>query len=424
MATDNPSTPEISIPWAGKKVTVADVEEELAFLWHLSADNVRIGQNMNVRTGVLNFVICAPDIEAAQRASALIRELSSTHIARVLLVVLDATAPSGILTWVTLRSFPVISDLMRHSFEQVTIVITGAALSAAGNTVQLLIKPDLPAYFWWVGDPPQDAALWDRLQSISDRIIVDSHHFLSTERSLSLLSELLHVSPDCALSDLNWGRITTWRNLIAQFFDIAEFKSHLSSVSQIEIEHAVAPLAEPGFTSEGDLSPNPVRALLLAGWLKASLSWRLTENSVFNEHDSDGGAHLWHLARSTGPLKMQTPGAQVGRTTRLGSSGEATIVIRPRVQPHVRPGSLCLVRLSSMLENKQTSFTIEREDDTADYVITTIEVDGETRLRRAVALPVEHQEPELLHTELEITGRDRLYEETIHAVSELLTEQT
>src|SRR5947207_992696 len=123
MATDN-STPGITIPWAGKKVVVADVEEELTFLWHLSADNVRIGRNMNVRTGVLNLVICAPDIEAAQRASSLIRELSSTHISRVLLVILDPAPPSGILTWVTLRSFPIISDVMRHSFEQVTMVIT------------------------------------------------------------------------------------------------------------------------------------------------------------------------------------------------------------------------------------------------------------------------------------------------------------
>jgi len=312
---------------------------------------------------------------------------------------------------------------MRHSFEQVTTVITGAALSAAGNMIQLLIKPDLPAYFWWVGDPPDDAMLWDRLQSISSRIIVDSHYFMTAERSLTMLSELLHLSPDCALSDLNWGRITTWRHLIAQFFDIPEFKSHLASVSQIEIEHAVAPLAEPGFTNEGDLSPNPTRALLLAGWLKGSLSWRLAEYSVLNQHDADAGRHLWHMARSTGPLKMQTPGQQVGRTTRLGSGGEATIAINPHVQPQVRPGSICLVRLTSMLDDKQTTFTIEREDDTADYAITTVETDGQTRFRRAVALPVEHQAPELLHTELEITRRDHLYEETLHAVYELLTEE-
>ncbi|MDQ6645567.1 MAG: hypothetical protein M3Y76_14080, partial [Chloroflexota bacterium] len=77
------------LPWAGKPVHLENVEEELSLLWKISADNMRTGQNTNVRTSVLNLVICAPDLESAQSASRLLRDLSSTHLARVTVLILD-----------------------------------------------------------------------------------------------------------------------------------------------------------------------------------------------------------------------------------------------------------------------------------------------------------------------------------------------
>src|SRR5947207_13177482 len=111
MATNKPSK---NLPWAGKTVQPDKVEQELMSLWHLAADNMRISQNMNVRTSVLNLVICALDIVSAYKTSVLLRDLPNTHIARVTLVILDTRSnlPAEVTTWVTLRSFPVISDIM------------------------------------------------------------------------------------------------------------------------------------------------------------------------------------------------------------------------------------------------------------------------------------------------------------------------
>ena len=53
----------------------------------------------------------------------------------------------------------------------------------------------------------------------------------------------LHA-PNSAISDLNWGRITPWRELIAQFFDVTEYRPYLVNVNEIEIEHAVIPLPQ------------------------------------------------------------------------------------------------------------------------------------------------------------------------------------
>src|SRR5258707_10126763 len=114
MTNDTADNPGIRLPWAGKIVRIEEVEEQLSVLWKMSADNMRTGQNTNVRTSILNLIICAPDIESAQRASALLRHLSSTHLARVTVLVLDRSsdAPAALTTWITLRCFSVISDIM------------------------------------------------------------------------------------------------------------------------------------------------------------------------------------------------------------------------------------------------------------------------------------------------------------------------
>jgi hypothetical protein len=415
MANNTVDGSGVRLPWAGKSVRIENVEEELSFLWKMSADNMRTGANVNVRTSVLNFLICAPDIETAQHASKLLRDLASTHLARVTLLIFDSSsdAPASVSTWVTLRCFSIYSDLMRHCFEQTTILTAGSAVRSAANIIQPLLKPDLPVYLWWIGDPPDDTAMFSSLVELSNRVIVDSTSFFNPEQDIQTLAELLQAVPDCALSDLNWGRLTPWRQLVAQFFDVAEYRPYLAGVSSIEIEHAAAPLATPMRTEEGDVSPNPTRALLLAGWLKDRLGWTLSPDAHCYR-DTSSGTYQWQLERPTVSYSSTR-----SKTARLGSAQDGSISIRPRVESDLRPGSICLVRLVSNLENKQATFTISREKD-LETVLTSVELSQETRSQRTVSLASIHNESELLHDELEITGRDYPFEHTLQEVAELL----
>jgi glucose-6-phosphate dehydrogenase assembly protein OpcA len=424
MTKETAETPVVRLPWAGKMVRIEEVEEKLSYFWHMSADNVRTGQNMNVRTSVLNFVICARDIPSAQRASALLRDLASTHIARVILLILDTSteSPTDVTTWATLRSFPIISDIMRHSFEQVTMLTAGAATRAAGTLIQPLLKPDLPVYLWWLGDPPEDEAILHKLADLSSRVIVDSNSFSTPEESTSLLSTFLQESPNCALSDLNWGRITPWRQLVAQFFDVPAYKPYLAGVYNIEVEHAVSPSTEQPPNEQEGASPNPTRALLIAGWLKNSLSWKVNGGEE-NLHDPVNGTHLWNIVRQTGPLQWDPVTNSAGQTVKLGHSGQGSIHIQPRIQSGLAPGSLCLIRLSSIVENKRATFTINREGG-SDHVFTSASVPEEERAlpQRTVSITEPNNISLLLHDELEIIGRDHLYEAALHEVFELLAE--
>lgn len=405
------------LPWAGKSVRMENVEEELSRLWKMSADNMRTGQNTNVRTSVLNLIICAPDIDSAKRASALLRDLSSTHLARVAILILDNsnTTPAAISSWVTLRCFSVFSDLMRHCFEQTTILATGSAVRSIANIIQPLLKPDLPAYLWWVGDPPGDDTIFSNLIELSSRVIVDSTSFFNPEQDIHTLALIRQATPECALSDLNWGRITPWRQLIVQFFDVQTYRPYLDGVISIEIEHAAAPLATPTRSEQGDVSPNPACALLLAAWLKARLGWSFDTHNTKNIHDTSSGSYHWAFTRAA----SQRLGSTRIRTGKLTAVPQPSIDIRPQVQSQIRPGSICLVRLTSVVDGKRATFTISREGD-PDLILTSVKLSDEVRPQRSVGLAATHKESELLHDELEIVGHDLLFEQTLEELTELL----
>lgn len=413
MVKDNADNIGPRLPWAGKKVDTIDVEAELAHLWRMSADNMRTSQNINVRTSVLNLVICAPDVASAHQASMLMRELSSTHIARVILLILDPDGlPSGISTWITLRSFPIISDTMRHSFEQITVMTTGTSIYDADQIIRGLLKGDLPVYVWWLHDLPSDRSIIQRISDISSRVIVDSSSFTRPEESIRALSSLIQTLPNSALSDLNWARTAPWRELIAQFFDVNEYRPYLAGVTNISIEHAVN---APG-KSERDIYTNPIQALMLAAWLKTRLGWKLSITYQPDDTLLTSGTYDWQMQRPSGPLTGRLPG--IGKTGRLGVAESGGISLRPRVQPDSAIGAVCLVRLDSVRDSKQASFSINRTDN--QHVSTLVELDQGARPPHTVSVASSQIESKLLQAELEIMGRDLLYEETLHEVFDLL----
>jgi glucose-6-phosphate dehydrogenase assembly protein OpcA len=419
MTTDNSATPGIRLPWAGKNVRQEHVEDELMTLWHLAADNMRISQNTNVRTSVLNFVICAPDIASAQQASALLRDLSSMHIARVTILILDSsnTTLQGVSTWVTLRSFPVVSDLMRHHFEQVTVALGSDTSQYAATIVQRLLKPDLPVYLWWLKDLPTDDQIFKSLAHISNRVIVDSNNFSQPKHHLQVLSTVLQTEPDCSISDLNWGRLTTWRELIAQDFDVAEYRAYLIDTEQIEIAYTIA-----------SQKPQPLSALLVAAWIKTRLGWQRSTKQSDNNADEGTGIYGWRMTTRDDsqfefepddfePDDEDAPQAQTAEKEMQESS--ISVTIQPQTLADATSGLLSLVRMIGRQEGAKATFTITRADDD-DHLSTNVELPEGPRPLRVVNIASTHQISELLRSELEIAGRDHLYEDTLHEVLALL----
>lgn len=403
MAKNTAGNPVIDLPWAGKRVRIEEVDMVLSSLWKMSVDNMRTGPNLNVRTSVFNLVICTPDIESAHYVSKLLRELSSTHLARATIAILesDEQAPDSMDSWVALRCFSMISDLMRHCFEQATLLASGKAMRAVSNTLPRILKTQLPTYLWWIGDTTSvDDAIFRDVAELCQRVIVDSATFFQPEQDIHALSSYCKSTPLVALRDLNWGRLTPWRQLMAQFFDVTEYLPFLAGVEKIEIEHAAAPLATPSVSKGGGVSPNPTAALLLTGWLKARLNLELVHESELNQHETASGTYQWLL---------NLPDSQK----------QAVLQVRPHVQSDLPPGSLSLVRLTCKSEDKLARFTIKRDSDT-EYVLTSVHLANDARPGNAVTLPSRPNESELLHNELEIMGHDQFFEEALQELDLLL----
>ncbi|HTK11697.1 MAG TPA: glucose-6-phosphate dehydrogenase assembly protein OpcA [Ktedonobacteraceae bacterium] len=431
MAKEITDTLGPRLPWAGKHVAPEFVEDELSRLWHMSADNMRTSQNLRVRTSVLNLVLCASNKEVAQQASALLRDLSSTHVARVILLILDQekNAPSEVSTWITIRSFPIISDIMRHNFEQITVRVTGDAVASSSTIIQPLLKPDLPVYLWWVDDLPTNTQLFKQLASMSSRVIVDSSQFSQPEDSLRTLSSLVQsLTSDSALSDLNWGRITPWRELVAQFFDVTEYKPYLAGVDYIEIEHAVTLNSSLPSSGLSTLDSNPACALFLAAWLKTRLGWHVISDHEDNMYDPRSGTYSWHMRRSqdspkSGALRKtirQKVSRELTNVPKQEGDADGILSLTPREEIDIPIGSICSIRLISNVGARQAAFVIDLEDS-AGHVSTSGELSQGTQSpQRTVSIASIHKASELLHDELEIMGRDYLYEETLHEVFDLL----
>ena len=405
MANEIAGSPVRRLPWAGKQVRIEEVDMTLSSLWKMSADNMRTGANLHVRTSVLNLVICAPDVELAHYASSLLRDLSSTHLARATIAVLDqrADAPDVLNSWVTLRCFSMISDLMRHCFEQTTLLTSGRAARALHNTLPVVFKAHLPVYLWWIGDTRgADDAIFRAVAELCQRVIVDSATFFQPEQDIRSLASYCKNAPTVALSDLNWGRLTPWRELVAQFFDVPEYLLFLADIERIEIEYVAAPLASVSSTTNGEVSPNSTGALLLAGWLKARLGLSLTAGRENNVHDTASGTYQWSLDLPSG-------------------AHPAFLQIQPHIQADLRPGSIYLIRLTCSSAKRRTYFTVKRDADT-NYVLTSVESAQETRPIRTVNLPDRYAESDLLRNELEIMVHDQLFEQSLHELALLIGE--
>jgi glucose-6-phosphate dehydrogenase assembly protein OpcA len=312
----------------------------------------------------------------------------------------------------------------------VTVALSKDVIQYASSIVQRLLKPDLPVYLWWLKDLPQDEQVFKGLAHISNRVIVDSNNFSQPGHHLQQLALILQSEPDCAISDLNWGRLTTWRELIAQDFDVAEYRAYLIDTEQIEIAYTTGASREQieatnSITIQG---MQPLSALLVAAWIKTRLGWERSAQKDDNSQDEQAGTYTWRMisrddsrfdfnANDFEPDDEDTPEAAV--TEEDAQEKSILISVKPQTLTDAMPGILSLVRMVGKQEQARATFTIARADDD-DHVSTNVELPEGSRPQRVVNIASTHQISELLRSELEIAGRDHLYEETLHEVLSLL----
>jgi glucose-6-phosphate dehydrogenase assembly protein OpcA len=267
------------------------------------------------------------------------------------------------------------------SYEQVLIRARGDADARLASAVIPLLLPDLPVFLWWTGTPPLDAPHFGALLTLADRLIVDSADFARPDRTLPAIAAVARGGDgQYGVTDFNWTRLTAWRDLVAQFFDVPAWRPFLDGVTGVRV----------GFAVDADgREIHPSQALLLIGWLASRLGWR----AVARLAPSEAGGLLFAMAREdAGVIRMR---------------------VRPRFERGMDEGNLSGLRIQAAVGGREAEFVIKRIG--ATHAGTSVVIDGATVVSRVVALR-RPDVSDLLGEELTIARSDAVYEDALAAL--------
>src|SRR5439155_920387 len=92
--------------------------------------------------------------------------------------------------------------------------------------------PDLPVFLWWTGTPPIGSRSFGDLLRLTDRLIVDSADFARPEVTLPTIARISETAHGrFGLTDLNWTRLTPWREIATAFFDVPSWRLFLDGIT-------------------------------------------------------------------------------------------------------------------------------------------------------------------------------------------------
>jgi glucose-6-phosphate dehydrogenase assembly protein OpcA len=369
--------------WGAEVPSISSLERELARLRRIAGAHAKEQGHTVARAAVLNLVVYADRDGHARRAATSTSRLSDRHPSRLIVIYGDRER-EGVDVAIQLHCHVPRPEEGSHIYyEQVLARVRGDADDRIASVVIPLLVPDLPVFLWWTGTPPEDARRFDDLIAVADRLIVDSADFARPDRTLGLMAELARTQRGrrFGVTDLNWTRLTPWRELVAAFFDVDVWRPCLDAIVGVRV----------GFSVDADgRDIHPSQALLLVGWLASRLGWR----SVDSLAPSEAGGLLFRMARADG--------------------GPVTVRIRPRFERGIEPGDTSGFRLQARHNNDLYEFVLKRAPD-PHHVTATVVVNGETRSLRIVPLPAPGID-ELLREELSIVGSDHVFEDALQAL--------
>lgn len=357
-------------------VDVAQIEKELAQLWK-DAAHVQEGDassNAVMRACGANLVALINQGDATQEdlvktASDAAAEVVARHPCRVMIVRVSPEADESRITASISARCQMPRGGKRICCEQINLEVPPASLPDLPGVILPLLAPEVPVYLWCLGELDFDAGYYRSLAKSLDCVLIDTAWLTDPLAcSARVWKEVQQGSSPVAFRDLNWARLTPWRQLTAQFFDSPERQRFVEGLRRAVIRVGVG---APGVQFQ---------AILLAGWLASRLGWKLVS-----------------MQASPGGLSM---------STHDGTGG--SIEIRSRGDIAAELESL---ELHSDRGNHTAFFSIQRAEDEVS-AITTEQIDGGEPAHRRVRMR-HRTAARLLGDELDVSGRDLVYEQAL-----------
>ncbi len=366
-----------------RQADVAALEAELSALWRSVAEDPATRQAVT-RACALTLLVYVDSEEAGREVSSLISEATrQTPFRAVIMIAEPQATPTGLAAWVSAHCHLPAAGEKQVCCEEVTVQARGEAERDLDKVVLPLTVPGLPVYFWWRAGRYSPPAHLEEILRVTNRVLIDSARFPEPEKDLAGLAAEVHkYYGGGAFCDLNWTRITPWRELIAQCFDSMETRPRLDRLTGVQIDYA--PMSARATIHQGE-------SLLLTGWLASRLKWE--------------------------PAPQPKEKGSAGRRF-LFRAGERTMEVEHGARPLADESTGLCISISLQVEGTPSAkFSLMRKPDGKVVSIRT-EVAGRVTSDRTVRLEVP-DEVDLISEELKISGHDRIYEEALEVVARM-----
>jgi glucose-6-phosphate dehydrogenase assembly protein OpcA len=364
-----------------RPANVANLEAELSALWRSAAEDPA-AKNAVTRACTLTLLIYVESEEAAYEVNNLVAEVARQNPCRAVIMMLEPQAtPPGLEAWVSAHCHLPVAGEKQVCSEQITIRARGEAVQGLASVVLPLTVSGLPIFLWWRAGDFSPPPYFDEILRVTQHVIVDTARFSPRGTHLQDLAAWLHKFR-IQLTDLNWSRITPWRDLLAQCFDSPERRPYLDRLSEVRIEYE---------QDSARLVTQRAQGLLLTGWLANRLGWEF----LMSERRVETQPRTFYFKSAAGHVKVERNLKRVDNAC-----------------------GVCFTIELKAAGASPACFSFTRGPD-GRVVKTLADVPGAPPLGRSVHLEV-LDEVEILNEELKLGVRDRLYEEVLGIVARMI----
>ncbi len=232
----------------------------LGKLWtSLGQEEKHQGKPTVLRACAMTLVVATDEEDGGFSASQTISELMREHPSRGIVLAVSTKAERGVEARILAQCWKPFGKAQQICCEQIEITARPENWPNIGPILIGLTAADLPVVLWNrhkaalspSATEDQKAGLL-AVMNLATKIVIDS----KGEDSAQAFKALAKWRDERRLvADLEWTRLTRWRQPIAQIFDNPDRENRFSKFDTIEIAHT-------------DDKPSP-SALYMAGWLSA-----------------------------------------------------------------------------------------------------------------------------------------------------------
>ena len=270
----------------------------LGKLWtSLGQEEKQQGKPTVLRACAMTLIIATDDPDRGFSASQTISELVREHPSRGIVIAISEEAQQGLEARVLAQCWKPFGKAQQICCEQIEITANPESWPNVGPTIGGLIAADLPVIFWCrhkaALSPFATQDEKSGLQAVADlstKVIVDT----AGDDALAAFDLITRLhGHGRVVADLEWTRLTSWREPIAQIFDNPAREIRFDKFHTVEIAYT-------------DARPH-AGALYAAGWLSAATKSKV----IFSKVKGFGpGLHRITLRSDSEQIDFERTGAE------------------------------------------------------------------------------------------------------------------